>query len=88
MYLGSLMRVVAMRLKMEKIQFGKLCHPSDGLSSTSVSTYLQNNVSGCPQSNPQCVRLRAAQIWPIAPLYSHRETIVTQGSIGIMTLPW
>ena len=47
--------MVAMRLNLEIILFIKLYHPSDASSFTLVSTYLQNNSSGCPWSNPQGV---------------------------------
>ena len=49
--LGSLMRLVAMRLKMEIILFLKLHIPSGGTSVISVSTYLQNTSSSLPLSN-------------------------------------
>ena len=84
---GSLMRVVAMRLKMEIILFPKLYHPPDETSYISVSTYLQNS-SVCQSFNPLSVRVRASHMGPIWPLSSHRELFVSQGLMGIMPLPW
>ena len=62
-----------MRLKMEIILFVKMYHPSDGSSFTSVSTYLQNNSSGYPSSNPRGVRVRASHMGPKTPLSSFNE---------------
>ena len=84
--LGSLSRVVAMRLKMEIILFLNLHHPSDGTSFISVSTYVQNTSSGCKLSNPRVVRVRASHMGPITPLSSHREPVVSHGLMGIT--PW
>ena len=64
------MRVVAIRLKMEIIQFVKLYHPSDGSSFTSVSTYLQNNSSGRPSFNPRGVRMTFSHGIHHTPLFS------------------
>ena len=87
-YLERLIRVVAMRLKLLIIQFIKLYQPSDGLSFTSVSTYLQNNSSGCPTCNPHVLRVRVSHMGPIMHLSSPREYTVSQGSMGFMLLPW
>ena len=62
------MWVVAMRIKREVIFFIKLYHPSDGSFFTSASTYLQNNISGCPSSNPRGVILRASHLCQHTPL--------------------
>lgn len=72
------MRVVMMRLKMEIVLFVKLYHSSDGSSFTSVSTYLQNNISGCLSSNPWGVSVSASHMGPIMPLSSHRVFCVTR----------
>ena len=70
-YLGSLMRVVAMSLQMEIIVFIQEDHPSDGSSFPSTSTYLQSKSSWCPSLNSQGLRVRMSHIWPITPLFSH-----------------
>jgi len=70
-YLGSLMRVVAMSLQMEIIVFLQEDHPSDGSSFPSTSTYLQSKSSWCPSLNSQGLRVRMSHIWPITPLFSH-----------------
>ena len=85
--LGNLMRVVAMRLKMELILFLKLYHPHDGTSFTLVSTYLQNHGSGCPSYNPRVLRVRPSHMGKILPLYAQSEPVMSQGSMGIMPLP-
>ena len=82
-----LMRVVTMRLKMKILLFIKLYHPSDGSSFTSVSTYLHNHSSGCPSFKPQGVRVSCSHMGPIMPLSTHREAVVSQGSMGLMPLP-
>ena len=61
---------------------------SDGSSITSVSINLQNKSSGCPSQNPQGVRLRVSHMGSIMPVSSHREAVVSQGSMVIMPLPW
>ena len=76
--LGRLMRVVAMRIKIEVIFFVKMCHPSDRTTFISVSTYLQNNSSGCPLSNSRGVRVRASHLCQYATLISQ------SGSCDIM----
>ena len=73
---------------MEIILLVKLYHTSDGSSFTSVSTYDQNNSSGCSPSNTHGVRVRASHMGPITHLYSHREAVVLQGSMGVLPLPW
>ena len=88
MYLSRLMRVVAMRLKMEIIFFIKLYHPPDGWSLISVSAYLQNNFSVCWSSNPHIVRLRASHMLPYMYLSTHRLAVGAQGLIGIMPFLW
>ena len=60
--------------------------PPDGSSFTSVSTYFQNNSSECRSSNPRGVRVRASHIGPNTPLSSHREAVVSQGSMGVLRL--
>ena len=71
---------------MEIILFVKFYHTSDGSSFTSVSTYLQNNSSGCPSYKPRCFRVSASQMCSNMPLFPHREGILSQGSMGIMSL--
>ena len=44
--------------------------------------------SGCPLSNPWFVRVTASSMGPILPLSSHMEPFLSQGSMGIMLLPW
>jgi len=86
--LGSLMRVVAMSLQMEIIVFIQEEHPSDGSSSPSTLIFLQSKSSWCPSLNSQCLRLRMSHIWPITHLFSHRESVRAQGSMGILSVPW
>ena len=86
--LGSLMRVVAMSLQMEIIVFIQEEHPSDGSSFPSTSTLLQSKSSWCPSLNSQGLRLRMSHIWPITHLFSHREVVWSQGSMGIISVPW
>ena len=86
--LGSLMRVVAMSLQMEIIVFIQEDHPSDGSSFPSTSTYLQSKSSWCPSLNSQGLRVRLSHIWPITHLFSHREVVWAQGSMGIISVPW
>ena len=86
--LGSLMRVVAMSLQMEIIVFIQEDHPSDGSSFPSTSTYLQSKSSWCPSLNSQGLRGRMSHIWPISQLFSHREVVWAQGSMGIISVPW
>ena len=81
------MRAVTMSLKIEIIHLVKLFQPSDGSSFTSVSTYLHNQGSGNKSTNPRIVRVRASHMGPITPLSSHRDTVVSQGSMGIMPFP-
>ena len=81
------MSVVAMRLKMYIIWIIILYHPSYGSSFTEVFTYLQNNSSGCPLSNPRGVRVRNFYTRAIIYLISHREGVRSQGLMGIMPLP-
>ena len=82
------MRVLTMRLKMEILLMVKLYCTSDGSSFTLVSTFLQNNSSGCPFSKPRGVRVRTSHMGPITHLYSQREAVVFQVSMGIMPLLW
>ena len=86
--LGSLMRVVAMSLQMEIIVFIQEDHPSDGSSFPSTSTDLQSKSSWCPSLTSQGVRGRMSHIWPITHLFSHREIVQAQGSMGIISVPW
>ena len=86
--LGSLMRVVAMSLQMEIIVFIQEDHPSDGSSFPSTSTFLQSKSSWCPSWNSQGLRLRMSHIWPITHLFSHRDVVWSQGSKGIISVPW
>ena len=86
--LGSLMRVVAMSLQMEIIVFIQKDHPSDGSSFPSTSTDLQSKSSWCPSLNSQCLSGRMSHIWPISHLFSHREVVWAQGSMGIISVPW
>jgi len=85
--LGSLMRVVAMSLQMEIIVFIQEDHPSGGSSFPSTSTYLQSKSSWCPSLNSQGLRVRMSHIWPITHLFSHRESVRAQGSMGIISVP-
>ena len=87
-YLGSLMRVVVMGLQMGMILFIQEDHPSDGSSFPSTSTYLQSKSSWCPSLNSQGLRVRMSHIWPITHLFSHREVVWAQGSMGIIAFPW
>ena len=68
---------------MEIIFFIKLYHPSDATAFRLVSTYLQNNSSGCPSSNPRGVIARASHLPPNMHLSSHRGTVGLQGSMGV-----
>ena len=86
--LGSLMRVVAMSLQMEIIVFIQEDHPSDGSSFPSTSTDLQSKSSWCPSLNSQGLRVRLSHIWPSTHLFSHRERVRAQGSMGIISVPW
>ena len=86
--LGSLRRVVAMRLQREIRVFIQEDHPSDGSSFPSTSTYLQSKSSWCPSLNSQGLRGRMSHIWPISQLFSHREVVWAQGSMGIISMPW
>lgn len=61
---GRVMRVMAMRLKMEIIDFIKMFYPYDGRAFSSVSTYMKTNISVCPWSNPQGVRVRFCPYCP------------------------
>ena len=63
-YLSRLMRVVAMRLKMEIIFFIPNYHPSDGAALESVSTYLETKSSGFPLSNLRAVRVQYSHQLP------------------------
>ena len=82
------MRVVAMSLQMEIIVFIQEDHPSDGSSFPSTSTDLQSKSSWCPSLNSQGLRVRMSHIWPITHLFSHRERVRAQGSMGILSVPW
>lgn len=82
------MRVVVMRLKMEIKMFIKLYQPSDGSSLTSASIYFQKSSSGFQSFSTHGVRVRASHMGPITHLYSHREAVVLQGSMGVLPLPW
>ena len=86
--LGSLRRVVAMRLQMEIRVFIQEDHPSDGSSFPSTSTYLQSKSSWCPSLTSQGLRVTLSHIWPITHLFSHREVVWPQGSMGILSVPW
>ena len=82
------MRVLAMSLQMEIIVFIQEEHPSDGSSFPSTSTFLQSKSSWCPSLNSQGLRLRMSHIWPITHHFSHREVVWSQGSMGIISVPW
>ena len=86
--LGSLMRVVARSLQMEIIVFIQEDHPSGGSSFPSTSTDLQSKSSWCPSLNSPVLRLRMSHIWPTTRLFSHREVVRAQGSMGIISVPW
>ena len=86
-YLGSLWRVVAISLQMEIILFIKEDQQSDGSSFPSTSTDLQSKSSWCPSLNSQGLRVRMSHIWPITHLFSHRESVRAQGSMGIISVP-
>jgi len=86
--LGSLMRVVALSLQMEIICLIQEDHPSDGSSFPSTSTYLKSKVSWWPSLNSQGVWVRMSHIWPITHLFSHRDIVRAQGSMGIISVPW
>jgi len=86
--LGSLRRVVAMRLQMEILVFIKEDHSSDGTSFPSTSTYLQSKSSWCPSLNSQGLRVTLSHRWPITHLFSHREVVWSPGSMGIISVPW
>ena len=72
------MIVVAMRLMMEIIQFIKLYQPPDVSSLKSLSTYLQNNSTGCPTLNPWNERVRDSHMGPSTPLLSQRVCSATR----------
>ena len=76
------MIVVAIRIKMEIILLIKMYHTSDATSFTSVSTYFQNNSTGCQSSNPQGVRVRASNVLSHMHLISHRVAVGPQGSMA------
>ena len=76
MCLSSLMRVVAMKLKVGIIFFIIMYQPSDGSSFTSVSTYIQKKSSGCPLSDPQVVSVTASLI------LSHMHLFLTEWQYG------
>jgi hypothetical protein len=86
--LGSLMRVVVMGLQMGMILFIQEDHPSDGSSFPSTSTYLQSKSSWCPSVNSQGLRVSLSHIWPTTHLFSHGEVVWSQGSMGIISVPW
>ena len=78
-FLRRLMRVLAMRLKVEIILFIKLYHPSDGSSFTSVSTYLQKKKA--QGANPPTLDVWGWEFltWAHhAPLFSQRGCCVTR----------
>ena len=79
---------VGMSLKMDITLFIYMQHPNNGSSFTSVSTYIQNNRSVCPISNPTDMRLRVSLILPKSPLSSLILAGCLQGLMGIMPLPW
>ena len=82
------MEVVAMSLKMEIRVFIQEDHKSDGSPFPSTSTFLQSKSSWCPSLNSQGLRLRMSHIWPITHLFSHRDVVWSQGSKGIISVPW
>ena len=82
------MRVVAMSLQMEIIVFLQEDHPSDGSNFPSTSTNLQSKSSWSPSLNSQGLRVRISHIWPITHLFSHRQVVRSQGSMGIISVPW
>ena len=77
-----------MRIKLEVIIFIIIYHPSDGRVFRSVSKYIETNSSGCLSSNPRGVRGRFSHLLPNMYFSSHRVSVVTQGSMVIITLPW
>ena len=85
-----LMRMWSIGITIDQILSVKLYHTSNGSSFTftSVSTYLLNKSSWYPSSNPHCVRVRASHMGPIMHIYSHREAVALQGSMGIIPLLW
>ena len=86
--LGSLRRVVAMRLQREIRVFIQEDHPSDGSSFPSTSTYLQSKSSWWPSLNSQGLRLRMSHLWPITHFIPQGEFVWAQGPMGIITVPW
>jgi len=79
---------VAMRLQMEIRVFIQEDQPSVGSSFASTSTYLQSKSSWCPSLTSQGLRGTLSHIWPITHLFSHREVVWSQGSMGILSVPW
>jgi len=73
-----------MRLNLEIVLFSELYHPSDGSSFASVSTTLQNKISGCPSFNLKIVGLSVSHMG------SNTQFNFTelQGSMSVMLLPW
>lgn len=87
-YIGRLMRMVAMRLKMGIILFINMYHTSDATSFISVSTYLQNKSTECQSSNLGSVRVRTSHMLPHTHFTDHRVVDGQQGSMGIIPMPW
>ena len=73
---------------MEVTLYFKVYHQSYGSSFTSVATFLQKNTSGFPSSVPHGMRVRDSPMGPIKYISSHRDPVVSQGSMGAMTLLW
>ena len=88
LWLGRLMRLVAMKLKMDRTCSVKTNHPSEGTAFSSAPTYLPNNSSGCPSSTTRAAKGRASQLWPNALLSTLTLAVGSQGSLGIIPLPW
>ena len=53
-----------------------------------LSTYDQNNSTGCQTSNPRDVRVRVSHMPAHKHLISHRMVFWLQGSMGFMLLSW
>ena len=84
---SSVMRIVAMRVKMEIIFFIQIYNPFDRTAFRSVSTYFETNSSGCTSSNPRGLRVRPSHLLPNTHLPSNILAVVTKGSMNIIPLP-
>ena len=87
-YLRSLMRVVAKILRMEIIMldYSKICQMD-------LPLHLYQHTSRTRPKRADCLKFEVWRwelpIWgPIMLLYSHSAAFISQGSMGVMPLPW